>query len=326
MRATATARANVALVKYWGNRDDTLNAPATDSISVTLRDLTSRTEVVFEDGIQDSLLLDGAPGSAQELRRVRIVLDLVREAAGLGAGAKVRSDNDFPTGAGLASSASGFAALALAASRAAGLSLGPAELSALARRGSGSAARSVLGGFVELTKGSEADGSDAVARSLHDDSWPLAVLVVVTEAETKAVTSAEGMRRTVATSPFYDSWVAAAPEDARGMRAAIRDRDLERLGELAEHNCLKLHGLMLSTRPALVYWNHTTVRILHAVRELRSLGHAVYFTVDAGPQVKVLCAPGEAAGILRRLQGIEGVLQVIPTGPGPGAGPGESPR
>ncbi|MFH2010215.1 MAG: diphosphomevalonate decarboxylase [bacterium] len=318
MRAAATARANVALVKYWGNRDDERNVPATGSISVTLRDLTTRTEVVFQDGIPDSLQLDGAPASAEANRRVRVVLDLVRAAAGLRAGATVRSENDFPTGAGLASSASGFAALALAASRAAGLALEPAALSALARRGSGSAARSVLGGFAELAVGIEADGLDAVAEPLYDDSWPLAVLVVVTDPAPKAVTSAEGMRRTVATAPFYNGWLRAAPDDLAGMRAAIRDHDLPRLGELAEHSCLKLHGLMLSTRPALLYWNHTTLRVVQAVLELRRLGRFVYFTVDAGPQVKVLCAPGEAAGIRRELAGIDGVQQVLSTGPGPG--------
>jgi diphosphomevalonate decarboxylase len=231
----------------------------------------------------------------------------------------VVSDNGFPTGAGLASSASGFAALALAASRAAGLTLDRTTLSILARQGSGSAARSVYGGFVELHAGIADNGRDALAEPLADEDWPLSVLVAITSERPKPVSSAVGMRRTVQTSPFYGGWVKAAPADLDAVRAAVRERDLERLGELAEHSCLKMHGLMLSTRPPLIYWTPATLAVIEAVRALRAAGQPAWFTVDAGPQVKVLCEPGAAARVQRALEVIDGVQRVIATGPGSGA-------
>ena len=319
MHAVAAACANIALVKYWGNRDDRRNLPATGSISVTVRDLVTRTAVTFHDQPHDQLVLDGEPGDPGALARVSRCLDEVRRRAGLTQGARVVSRNHFPTGAGLASSASGFAALAVAASRAAGLVLTPTELSTLARLGSGSAARSIFGGIVELLRGERTDGADAAAVPLADETWPLAVVVAITQEQPKAVSSAEGMRRTVATSPFYDAWVQGAPADLRALRDAVVGEDLEHLGEVAEHNCLKLHSLMLSTRPALVYWNRGTLAVIHAVAALRRTGTGAWFTIDAGPQVKVLCAPRDAQDVRAHLLDTGGVLRVLVTGPGPGA-------
>lgn len=331
MQATATAHPNVALVKYWGKRDATLNLPAVGSISVTLAGLSTVTSVRFDPALgRDELALGGRP-APEALARVSPFLDLVRRMAGLDLHARVESCNDFPAGAGLASSASAFAALALAASTAAGLALSPRELSILARRGSGSAARSIHGGFVEWRRGERADGLDSFAEPLlPETAWPLAVLVAVTSLAPKPVGSTDGMELTRRTSPFWAAWVERAPVELAAMREAVAARDLTRVGELAEHSCLAMHAVALAARPGLVYWNAATVAAMHAVRELRRGGVGAYFTIDAGPQVKVLAAPAEAGRVREALLAVPGVERVIECRPGPGArlaaGAGEARR
>lgn len=318
--ATAVAHPNVALVKYWGKRDSALNLPAVGSISVTLAGLSTVTTVCFDQALRrDELVLGGLAGSEAQTR-VSAFLDLVRKRAGFDLRARVDSRNDFPTGAGLASSASAFAALALAATRAAGLDLSPRELSILARRGSGSATRSVFGGFVEWHRGERPDGLDSFAEQLlPEDAWPMAVLVAVTSAAPKAVGSTDGMERTRLSSPFWPAWVEGAPAALAAMRDAVVARDLGRVGELAEHSCLAMHAVAMAARPGLVYWNAATVAVMHAVRELRRGGVGAYFTIDAGPQVKVLAAPGDASRVRDTLRAVPGVERVIGSAPGPGA-------
>lgn len=318
--ATAVAHPNVALVKYWGKRDAVLNLPAVGSISVTLAGLSTVTSVGFDAALRrDELSMDGCL-DARALVRVSAFLDLVRKRAGCDLRARVDSRNDFPTGAGLASSASAFAALALAATRAAGLDLSPRELSILARQGSGSAARSMLGGYVEWHRGERADGLDSFAEQLlPEDAWPLAVLVAVTSEACKAVGSTEGMERTRLSSPFWSAWVEGAPVVLAAMRDAVSARDLGRVGELAEQSCLAMHAVAMAARPGLVYWNAATVAAMHAVRELRRGGVEAYFTIDAGPQVKVLAAPGDASRVRDALRAVPGVERVIESGLGSGA-------
>lgn len=336
--AAARAHSNIALAKYWGKRDTALNIPAVGSISITLDALHTDTTVSFDAGLDhDELWLDDrlqligtAPdrtvsggtvsGGAASGGKVGLVLDLVRELAGHDLRARVMSHNNFPTGAGLASSASGFAALAVAACAAAGVEVTPRELSRLARRGSASAARSIFGGYVELHTGSSADGSDSFAEPLLDgDAWPLCVVVAITDPGPKTVSSTVGMQATSATSPFYTAWVESAADGLDRMRAAILAHDLETVGELAEHSCLALHSLMLTTRPALIYWNAATVSAIHAVRELRASGLPVYFTIDAGPQVKALCLPEDAAAVAEALAGVPGVQETRTSALGPAA-------
>ena len=316
--AVARAHSNIALVKYWGKRDAALNTPAVGSISVTLDALHTDTRVTFRSDLaDDELWLDGGRGDATRVSRV---LDLVRERAGHGQRAIVSSTNNFPTGAGLASSASGFAALVMAAAGAGGLALTDRELSILARHGSGSAARSIFGGFAEMHAGIATDGSDSFAEQLLSPAdWPLSVAVAITERGQKSINSTVGMVGSAATSPFYSAWLDSAGEDLVEMRAAIAARDFARLGELSEYNCLKLHALMLSTRPALIYWNAATVAAMHAVRGLRDQGVAAYFTIDAGPQVKVLSLPADAARVQEALATVPGVLDVRGSALGPGA-------
>ena len=317
--STARANVNVALVKYWGKRNPALNLPATGSISLTLDGLGVEAAVDFGAGEADHVVIDGVDAAGEEAKRVVRFLDLVRAAARRRERAKVVLRSTVPRGIGLASSAAAFAALALAASRAAGLTLDPSALSALARRGSGSAARSIFGGFVEWHRGERADGVDSFAEPLAPiDHWDLRTVVAVTSTAPKAVSSRDGMLRTAA-SPFYPAWVAGAEADLAEARAAIRARDLEALGLVAEHSALKMHAAALAARPPLVYWRAATVECMHRVWALRAEGVAAFFTIDAGPQVKVLCAPADAARVAAALEAVPGVARILACGPGRGA-------
>jgi len=318
--ASAQAQPNIALVKYWGKRDLPLNLPAVGSLSVTLDSLWTRTRVRFDRELAaDRVLLNGRSDD-KEARRVIECLDLLRARAGCSFRAEVESRNNFPTGAGLASSASGFAALVVAAVRALDLVLLPSELSALARRGSGSAARSIFGGFVEWSRGEKPDGSDSIARPvLAAEDWPLAVVVAVTSTAQKSVGSTEGMNLTRDTSPYYRAWVDTSEEDLAEARAAVLSKDFERLAAISEYSCLKMHALALAARPGLLYWNGATVEAMHAVRSLRASGVPVFFTVDAGPQLKAICLPQAAAQVRAVLQAVPGVLRIHESGLGAGA-------
>ncbi|MSP62438.1 MAG: diphosphomevalonate decarboxylase [Myxococcales bacterium] len=317
-RAVAEARTNIALVKYWGKRNEALNLPAVGSISLTLDGLATRTEVRFDPSLAaDTLNLNGTPAAGKPLTRVMRLLDLVRAASGRTGHAAVTSSNNFPTAAGLASSASAFAALALAATRAAGLSLDGAALSNLARRGSGSAARSIFGGFVEMKAGTQEDGGDSIAAPLA--TWDVRMVVGITGEGMKATLSTDGMRHTAETSPYYRAWVESHPADLAAGRAAIVHRDLQALGEVAERSCLSMHGSALAARPGILYWSGATVDAFHMIRALRSDGVGVWFTNDAGPHVKALCAPADAPRVEKALASVHGVVRTICCPPGAGA-------
>jgi len=316
---TARANVNLALVKYWGKRDSALNLPASGSLSLTLDGLSVEATVAFGGGEADRLEIDGAPAGGEEAARLARFMDLVRSEAGRRERAWVSTRSGVPRAIGLASSAAAFAALALAASRAAGLVLDPAALSALARRGSGSAARSVFGGFVEWRRGERPDGRDSVAVPLAGpEHWDLRVVVAVTSNATKAVSSRDGMAR-AATSPLYPAWLAGADADLAEARAAIRTRDLEALGQVAEHSALKMHAIGLAARPPLLYWRGATVDCLHRVWSLRAEGRRAFATIDAGPQVKVLCEPPDADAVADALRAVAGVERVLACRPGGGA-------
>lgn len=317
-RATARAGANIALVKYWGKRDQRLNLPAAGSLSITLAGLETITTVTVDPALSSDRLILG--GTEQAPGRVGEVLDLLRERSGKREFCRVDSRNNFPTGAGLASSASGFAALVVAAARVFGYDPAPAELSELARRGSGSAARSIFGGFVVMDPGTRADGFDATARPLlAPEDWPLEIVVAVTDPGAKDVGSREGMTRTARTSPYHRAWVDSVPADLRRAEVAVVERDFDALAEVAEHSALKMHGSMLAARPGLVYWNPATVACLHRIRALRAAGTGVFFTIDAGPQVKAVCRPDDACAVADALRAIEGVSDVVRSPLGSGA-------
>jgi diphosphomevalonate decarboxylase len=320
MQATTTAQPNIALVKYWGKRDAALNLPAAGSLSITLASLHTRTTLRFEPALAaDDVVLNGARDATQT-RKISAFLDLFRARARVDTRAQVESSNDFPTGAGLASSASGFAALAVAADRALRLNLDAGELSRLARRGSGSAARSLFGGFVEMSAGTRADGEDAFATPLLDAAaWPLEVVVAITTHATKSISSRAGMEASQRTSPYYRAWLATVPDDLADARAAVAARDFEKLARISEASCLAMHAVMLATRPALIYWNSATIACIECIRALQRDGVGVFFTIDAGPQVKAVCLPGAAARVADALRNVAGVEAVVTSALGAGA-------
>ena len=318
---TAVAGTNIALVKYWGKRDPELNLPATGSLSLTLAEMGTRTTVRF-GGVSggDRVRLGNAPADDRFAWRVSRFLDVIRQQAGHTQSAEVVTENTVPTAAGLASSASGFAALALAASRAAGLSLAPPALSALARIGSGSAARSIFGGFVEMARGERPDGSDSFARPLEESApWDVRLVIAVTASEAKALGSTAAMDRTARTSPFYAAWVAGSDADLVAARAAISSHDLERLGIVAERSALRMHATAMAADPAIIYWNPATLAAMHAVLALRTGGVAAFFTIDAGPHVKVLCEAAQAPAVAAALAAVPGVQRTLVASPGQGA-------
>lgn len=322
---TARAGTNIALVKYWGKRDVALNLPAAGSLSLTLADLGSETTVRFAAGAgeadgRDRVLLSGKPADEKFAGRVRKFLDLVRARAGVALPAEVSTVNTVPTAAGLASSAAGFAALAVAASRAAGLQLRATQLSELARRGSGSAARSIFGGFCEMAAGNRSDGSDAVAHALLDETaWDVRLCVAITAAGEKAIGSTAAMDLTAKTSPYYAAWLSSVPVDLDAARTALSARDLPRLGEVAERSALRMHACALAAEPHIIYWNPGTLAAIGIVKKLRSDGIPAYFTIDAGPHVKVLCAASHAEQVQAALAATPAVMRVLLLAPGPGA-------
>lgn len=312
-RARARALANLALVKYFGKRDVALNLPAAGSLSIALEPLSTATEVNFDPTLKaDLVLLDGAPAEIEFAAKVTRFLDLVRDRAGIDLKASVSTRNDFPTAAGLASSASGFAALALAAATAAGLKLDQNELSALARRGSGSAARSIPGGIAVWDEGRMNDGSDSFARSIaQPGEWDLRVVVGVTDKSRKPIGSTEAMELTRKSSPYYDRWIETARRDLDDAVRAVNARDLEALGEIAERSALSMHAAALAARPGIVMWNGATVEALHMLRSLRRQGTAVYFTCDAGPQPKALCSSRDEEIAAKAMSESTGIVEVI---------------
>lgn len=321
MSGTATARSNVnvALVKYWGKRDATLNLPATGSISVTLDGLSIDARVAFGDAPADRFVIDGEVAAGEEAGRLHRFLDLVRRTGDRHEPVAVETWSRVPRGAGLASSAAAFAALALAGTHAAGVALSAPALSALARQGSGSAARSIHGGFVEWHRGERPDGTDSIAEPLlAADAWDVRVVVAITSTAPKAVSSRDGMAR-AQRSPLYPAWVEGADADLAEARAAIRARDLEALGALAEHSAMKMHAIGLAARPPLLYWRGATVECVHRVWALRAEGVRGWVTIDAGPQVKVLCATPDAAAIETALAAVPGVVRTLVCAPGDGA-------
>jgi len=315
LSATARAHANIALAKYWGKADIARNLPAVPSLSLTLENMRTTTEVSFVPELTaDELVLGGKPELGKPLTRASKLLNEVRGLAGVTTFARVRSHNDFPTASGLASSASGFAALALAAVRALDLPLSVERVSALARAASASAARSLFGGFVEL--GASAESAARVADSAH---WPLCMLVAVTSEAAKDTGSTDGMQHTATTSPYYSAWVADAPRLFAEVKAAVLTKDFARLAPAAEQSALAMHASMLAASPALIYFRPATLAVIEAVRAARKAGVAACFTIDAGPHVKVLVEPQHVAQMTQTLSAVDGVLRVLSSTPGPDA-------
>jgi diphosphomevalonate decarboxylase len=313
--AVAIANPNIAFIKYWGNRDPVLRLPSNSSISMNLDGLETRTTVTFDSGLsQDELTLNGQPATEETLLRVSSILDRVRAMAGMHDCAQVESRNNFPTGAGIASSASAFAALSLAASAAAGLQLSERECSKLARRGSGSACRSVPGGFVEWQAGND-DGSSFAYSLAPADHWDLVDCVAVVSQAHKPTGSTQG-HALADSSALQAARVASAPVRLEACRRAILQRDFSALAAVAELDCNLMHAVMMTSQPPLLYWQPATLAIMQAVQEWRAGGLPAFYSIDAGPNVHVLCPAVNAPEVTAGLYRIDGVKEVLSAGPG----------
>jgi diphosphomevalonate decarboxylase len=319
------ASPNIALVKYWGMRDERLTLPNNSSLSMTVGRLRTRTWVRFDPSLpSDQFWLNNRPAAVGPLQGTVDFLNIVREEADLRTFAEVRSHNNFPTASGLASSASGFAALAGAASRAAGLRLSPRELSRLARRGSGSASRSIFGGFVEWQAGHRPDGQDCYARPVFPpDHWPALrdLVVMIADAPEKGVRSARAMQDTVRTSLAYAERLRTVPRRLVAIRNALRTRSADRFFELVIEECDDFRHVCETTVPSLDYLTSASRAVLAAVLDLnRTAGHPIAgYTHDAGAHVHVFTLEEYAPTVRRRLQKIPGVAATRLFTPGPAA-------
>lgn len=318
--ATAVAHPNIALIKYWGKRDEGQQLPATGSLSLTLGIAPTTTTVELDESLSEDIgTLNDEEMVGKDLSRVQKFLELVRERAGDNSlpYARVTTTNEIPTGAGLASSASGFAALTLAATAAYGLDLTEAQLSALARRGSGSACRSIYGGLVEWLPGEDDASSHAV--QLPESGLELALVVAVLSPGRKKIDSRAAMRNTVQSSPFFPAWVENVPGEIEQMKKAIADADFTAVGSLAESNAMRMHATMLGAVPPVRYWNADSVAALDLVATLRDEGTECYATMDAGPNVKIICRPADADAIAQRFRAEFDGIDVLVSGHGPAA-------
>ena len=316
--ATAEAHTNIALVKYWGKKDQDLIIPQTDSLSLTLNEFYTTTTVNFDNHLTSDLVaIDQHILSKKEAQKVAHVLDIVRQLSGIKSFARVDSINHVPTAAGLASSASAFAALAGAASVAAGLNLSSRDLSRLARRGSGSATRSIYGGLVEWQKGTDDDSSFAQP-VLENVDFPIEMLAVLVDTKKKKVSSRSGMQSSVETSPYYDAWRQVVANDMVAIKKAIKAKDIDQIGHIAEENALRMHALTFSADPGFTYFNGETLTIIKAVEDLRNQGVNCYYTMDAGPNVKVIYDRGNRNKIVEELSNIVGPERLVVSQPGPG--------
>ncbi|MDM8520098.1 diphosphomevalonate decarboxylase [Anaerolineales bacterium HSG6] len=315
-QATALAHPNIAFIKYWGNQDHALRLPVNPSLSMNLGALFTQTTVIFDDSLShDSLTINQQDYTLDDpaYQRVRHHVDIVREWANISTHARIESSSNFPVGSGIASSAAAFAALSVASSAAAGLTLTEAQLSQLARRGSGSASRSVPTGYCEWTLGNDVD---SVAVSIAPPNfWDLQDVVVVVSQEHKAVGSTGG-HRLADTSSLQSARVAGADDRLTRCREALLACDLASMGAIIEEDTVIMHGVMMSSQPPLYYWNAGTMRIIQATQQWRAEGLPVYFTIDAGPNVHLICESVHRQAVVSAAKQLPDVQDVLVSGPG----------
>ena len=317
MKATALAHPNIAFIKYWGLNDEAERIPANDSISMNIGCLSTRTTVECDHSLtEDTLTLNGQHVSGQALERVGQFMDLIRQKANLPYYAHIKSENNFPIGAGIASSASAFAALALAGTAALGLHLPEKELSSLARYGSGSACRSIPGGFVEWRTDSQ-KGESFASSFAPAGHWKLVDLIAILSEEHKLVGSEAGMVSAIS-SPFQEARVQDAPRRLDLCRRAILNQDFNALAEVIELDSNMMHAVMMTSDPPLFYWRPASLAIMKAIKGWQKQDIPVTYTLDAGPNVHVICpqeAMGEVLSRLRQFPSVLNILKGIPAGP-----------
>lgn len=317
MKSTAIAPSNIAFTKYWGRKDEVLRLPENGSVSMCLSNLLTTTTVEFSpDYKRDTVYINGAwilDGAAPQIMKH---LDKIREMAGIKDKAKVSSNNNFPSGTGLSSSASGFAALSLAGSKAAGLNLSEKELSILARQGSGSACRSIPAGFVEWLDGDTSETSYAT-QIFPPDHWDIADVVTIVSEGKKEVPTSKGMQ-TATSSPFMQIRLSRMKEKNNKVKQLIKEKNFKEFGELLEAEALELHSIMLTQKPALIYWTPGTLRIMKLTAHWRNEGIPVYFTINTGQDIHLICEAENVAKVEAKLKELEEVKNVIINSPGEG--------
>lgn len=317
MKATAVAPSNIAFIKYWGKKNEVLRLPENGSVSTNLSNLLTTTTVEFSSKFKkDEVVIDGKEDEKEQSRVIKH-LDRIRKLAKIKNSAKVISQNNFPTSTGLSSSASGFAALTVAAASAAGLNLSEKELSILARQGSGSACRSIPDGFVEWLDGDTNETSYAVSL-FPADYWDIVDVVAVVSKDKKDVPTTKG-HKLAASSPFFETRLKKIKDKIAKIKKLIRKRNFKEFGELIEAEALELHAIMLTSTPSLLYWLPGTVRIMRLVRKLRNEGLSVYFTVNTGQDIHLIVEGKNVDTLVKKLKEVEGVKNVIINKPSKGA-------
>lgn len=315
---TAIAHPNIAFIKYWGNRDQTLRLPENGSISMNLEELVTRTRLTFDPAFTSDIFdLNGLRQSGAALQRVTSHLNVIRGIRGVATRAHVMSENNFPSGAGIASSASAFAALTVAAVHALGLEMSEKDLSRLARRGSGSACRSIPAGFVEWYRGSSDMDSFAVSIA-KPNHWDLVDCIAVVTSAHKKTGSSDG-HKLASTSPFQAVRVMDADRRIDRCRDALLARDFDGFAEIIEEDSNMMHAVMMTSHPALFYWEPATIEIMKSVQSWRKTGIPAAYTIDAGPNVHILCESKALENVKHRLTSIPGVKEVLIAHPGNGA-------
>lgn len=317
MKTTATAPSNIAFIKYWGQKNQLLNIPLNDSISVNLDNLFTTTTVQFDPKLKkDSVSIDGK-SEAKEVKRVSSLLDTIRNIKRSKEFAKVVSVNNFPKGSGLASSASGFAALAVAATAAAGLKLSEKELTTIARLGSGSASRSIPSGFVKWEKGK--DHSSSYAHSIHPKNhWDINIIAVILSNFEKKIGSAQG-HAMASTSPFYQARLKNLPSKIKDLEKALIKKDLKTFCGIVEQESLEMHSIMLTSTPSLIYWLPASIEVMKLCQKMRADGTLVYFTFDAGSQPILFCMQKDTKNVLKNIKAVKSIKKIIVNKPGDGA-------
>jgi diphosphomevalonate decarboxylase len=313
--ASAAAHPNIAFIKYWGNKDHELRLPANSSLSMNLAELETLTRVSFDPSLStDKLILNGKDVSGLGVTRVSTLLDRIRKLSHVKEYALVNSKNNFPAGAGIASSASAFAALTTAACSAAGLNLSEKQLSQLARTGSGSASRSIPGGFVEWQAGSDHESSFAFSIA-GPDYWDLVDLIVMISSDHKDIGSTQG-HQLADTSPLQSTRVGDADRRLKICRTALMERDFPLFTNIVEQDSSMMHAVMMTSDPPVYYWEPGTLEVMQAVEEWREDGLQACFTIDAGPNVHVLCPASERGAVKRKLGSLAGVKSILECAPG----------
>lgn len=315
----ATAAPNFALVKYWGKADDEAMMPAVPSLAITLDGPEIGVRVSVVDGDRDTVTLDGEAVDERWRDRTQSFLDMVRSGTGSSGALSVESTGGVVPAAGLASSAAYFAALSLAVTDLWGLDGDEEAVSDRARRGSVSAARSVPGGYVALDPQEAVDGRLPARTVYPADHWDLAVVVAVVQMGPKDVKSSDGMKRSRETSPYYPEWVRASRDHMTEALEAMKTRDLERLARVAESSCIMMHACAMASDPPVIYMRDGTRELMELVRWMRQQGVGCFYTVDAGPQVKVVCQQEDVERVKEGLDAVSGVRRILVHRPGPGA-------